>query len=54
MVERRAVEQSYQLSDESTVAQLARVYVACMMDLRSSNRIGADIEPTKLMLQELL
>jgi predicted nucleotidyltransferase len=54
MVERRAVEQSYQLSDESTVAQLARVYVECMMDLRSSNRIDADIEPTQLMLQELL
>ncbi len=52
--ERQVVEKSYLISDESTIAQLARLYIECLKGLRSSHRIDIDIEPASIMLQELL
>jgi len=52
--ERQHLEQSYRQSDESTVAQLTQIYLACLTELQVTYQIADNVEVLKSILQELL
>ncbi len=52
--ERQILEESYHHSDETIVAQLARLYPDCITELQLNYRIADNVENAKITLQELL